>query len=218
MASQRCRRVLSTNVEFFPKFGFRALATFERVWSSSLQRSCFFAWGPFQHFLVSVCCIATLSFHSVDMSYVMVNLWGSYNRVCSICRCEVAIHTSKPSGTSSIRYLIVAPCTIKCRINIYKLKTNPHSICVVGPKFHRRCHVQSSIASPWLLCGYHVRFQGHWGRREAGGDNPISQKSHRIPNCTHCGGSLKTQRSDAADTHQKVLKGAPSEETRALKR
>jgi len=60
---------------------------------------------------------------------------------------------------------------------------------------------------------------GHWGRREAGGDDlgdPISQKSHWIQNCTHCGESLKTQRSNVAETHQKVLKGAPSEETRAL--
>jgi len=63
-------------------------------------------------------------------------------------------------------YLIAARRRIKCRINIYKLKANPHSICVLGPKFHRRRYVQSGSASPWLLCGCQVRFQGHRGRRE----------------------------------------------------
>ena len=41
--------------------------------------------------------------------------------------------------------------------------------------------------------------------------DPISQKLHGIRNCTQCSGSLKVQRSNVADTRQKVSRGAPDE-------
>ena len=66
---RRPRWVLLADVEFFPKCGFRILATSEYVRSSSPQCLCFFTQGFFRCFLASVHCVATLNFYGVLIVY-----------------------------------------------------------------------------------------------------------------------------------------------------
>jgi len=65
VALRRPRRVLLTDAEFFPKFGFRILATSEYVRSSSPQRLRFFIRGFFQCLLASAYYMAMLRFYGV---------------------------------------------------------------------------------------------------------------------------------------------------------
>lgn len=73
----------------------------------------------------------TLYFHRV------VSSWSSYNCGWSLRGGHLDIQLIRTSSTSVV-HLREVEYTIECGINIiyYKLKTDLHLVCTLGPKFH----------------------------------------------------------------------------------